>query len=59
MKTTQLRSAILEGQFDARFAYIYGEEAVALGLMDAVGNLSDALEALYTMIERKREKEDA
>ena len=28
MKTTQLRSAILEGQFDARFAYIYGEEAV-------------------------------
>ena len=38
---------------------VYGEEAVALGLMDAVGDLSDALEALYTMIERKREKEDA
>ena len=34
---------------------VYGEEAVALGLMDAVGDLSDALEALYGMIaERKR-----
>ena len=33
---------------------IYGEEAVALGLMDKVGNLSDALEQLYTMIEEKR-----
>ena len=28
MKTSQLISAILGGQFDARFAYIYGEEAV-------------------------------
>ncbi len=28
MNTTQLRSAILEGKFDERFAYIYGEGAV-------------------------------
>ncbi len=29
MNTTQLKSAILNGQFDARFAYIYGENAVS------------------------------
>ncbi len=28
MNTTQLKSAILEGKFDERFAYIYGEGAV-------------------------------
>ncbi len=28
MKVNQLRSAILNGQYDDRFAYIYGEEAV-------------------------------
>ena len=39
---------------------IYGEEAVALGLMDQVGTLHDALEALYGMIGKsKRQKEDA
>jgi len=40
---------------------VYGEEAVALGLMDEVGTLHEALEALYAMIEKKRktEKEDA
>ena len=40
---------------------IYGEEAVALGLMDQVGTLHDALEALYGMMkkQRKQEKEDA
>jgi len=32
---------------------IYGEEAVALGLMDRVGSLGDALESLYAMIEEK------
>ena len=39
---------------------IYGEEAVALGLMDQVGMLHDALEALYGMIgKNKTQKEDA
>ena len=40
---------------------VYGEEAVALGLMDQVGTLHDALEALYGMMkkQRKQEKEDA
>ena len=40
---------------------IYGEEAVALGLMDQVGTLHDALEALYGMMKKQRqqEKEDA
>lgn len=39
---------------------IYGEEAVALGLMDQVGTLHDALEALYGMIGKsKTQKEDA
>ncbi len=28
MNTTQLKSAILDGAFDARFAYIYGKDAV-------------------------------
>ena len=40
---------------------VYGEEAVALGLMDQVGTLHDALEALYGMMKKrqKQEKEDA
>ena len=33
---------------------IYGEEAVALGLMDRVGTLCDALKCLYTMIDEKK-----
>ena len=33
---------------------VYGEEAVHLGLMDAVGTLHDALESLYEMIESKK-----
>lgn len=33
---------------------IYGEEAVACGLMDRVGTLSDALELLYAEIEKKQ-----
>lgn len=36
---------------------IYGAEAVELGLIDALGGLSDALESLYTMIEEKRRPE--
>lgn len=32
---------------------IYGKEAVALGLIDRIGSLSDALESLYRMIEEK------
>ncbi|MBE6918933.1 MAG: peptidase S14 [Ruminococcaceae bacterium] len=33
---------------------VYGEEAVQLGLMDAVGTLTDALECLYGMIDRQK-----
>ena len=33
---------------------VYGEEAVQLGLMDAVGTLTDALERLSAMMEEKR-----
>ena len=36
---------------------IYGEEAVELGLIDRIGNLSDALECLYEQIREQREKE--
>ena len=38
---------------------LYGKEAVASGLIDQLGSLSDALEQLHGMIEeeRKREKE--
>lgn len=35
---------------------IYGNEAVALGLIERLGSLGDALEALYRMIEKKREE---
>ena len=34
---------------------IYGQEAVALGIIDRIGSLSDALEALYKMVEKGRE----
>lgn len=34
---------------------IYGKEAVALGLIDRMGSLGDALAALYKMIERQKE----
>ena len=33
---------------------LYGEEAVALGLIDRIGGLSDALEELYGQIDRRR-----
>ena len=33
---------------------VYGEEAVALGLMDAVGSLSDAISCLYEMMEQRK-----
>ena len=36
---------------------IHGAEAVELGLIDALGGLSDALESLYTMMEEKRRPE--
>ena len=36
---------------------IYGEEAVALGLIDRIGDLRDALECLYEQIEQKRRGE--
>ena len=34
---------------------IYGEEAVALGLIDQVGGLSDALSCLYEQIANTRQ----
>ena len=34
---------------------IYGKEAVALGIIDRIGSLGDALEALYRMVEKGRE----
>lgn len=33
---------------------LYGEQAVASGLMDAIGSLSDALELLHRQIQRRR-----
>ncbi len=33
---------------------IYGEEAVSLGLIDEIGGLSQALESLHAMIEKKK-----
>lgn len=36
---------------------ISGKQAVSLGLIDSVGTLSDALEALYGMIEQQKAKE--
>ncbi len=36
---------------------IYGEEAVELGLIDRIGNLSDALECLYDQIKQQREED--
>ena len=34
---------------------IYGQEAVALGIIDRIGSLGDALDALYKMVEKGRE----
>ena len=36
---------------------IHGAEAVELGLVDALGGLSDALESLYAMIEDRRRQD--
>ena len=33
---------------------LYGEEAVACGLIDRLGSLSDAMEALYALIGERR-----
>ena len=39
---------------------VYGEEAVALGLIDSIGSLSDALDCLYAQIaQARREREEA
>lgn len=35
---------------------VYGETAVSIGLIDRLGGLSDALECLHGMIERKKKK---
>ena len=37
---------------------LYGEEAVACGLIQRLGSLSDALEALYELIEKKKKKNE-
>ena len=37
---------------------LYGEEAVACGLVGRLGGLSDALEALYELIEEKKKKSE-
>ena len=37
---------------------LYGEEAVACGLVGRLGSLSDALEALYELIEEKKKKKE-
>lgn len=37
---------------------IYGEEAVSLGLIDAVGGLSDALEMIHRMIDEHRKEQE-
>ena len=34
---------------------IYGQEAVALGIIDRIGSLGDALDALYKMVEKGKE----
>ena len=33
---------------------LYGEEAVACGLIQRLGSLSDALDALYVLIDEKK-----
>lgn len=33
---------------------IYGQEAVALGIIDRIGSLGDALETLYRMVEKRK-----
>jgi ClpP class serine protease len=35
---------------------LYGKEAVATGLIDHLGGLSDALRALHRMIDKKKNK---
>ena len=37
---------------------LYGKEAVASGLIDKLGGLSDALTALHKMIDRRKEKDE-
>ena len=37
---------------------LYGKQAVEAGLIDRVGTLSDALEALYDMVERGRKRSE-
>ena len=37
---------------------LYGKQAVEAGLIDRVGTLSDALEALYDMVEQGRKRSE-
>ncbi len=46
MKTAELKSALLGGAFDARFAYIYGESAVAAQRV-RYANAVDAFASIY------------
>ncbi len=50
-KELMLRTGELAGDVGS---VIYGEEAVGLGLIDRVGGLSDALDALHSMIDERR-----
>lgn len=50
-KELMLRTGELAGDVGS---VIYGEEAVRLGLIDRVGGLSDALDALHAMIDEQR-----
>ncbi len=50
-KELMLRTGELAGDVGS---VIYGEEAVQLGLIDCVGGLSDALDALHKMIDERR-----
>jgi len=52
-KDLMLRTGELAGDVGS---VIYGEEAVELGLMDKVGGLSDALDALHSMIDERRQQ---
>ena len=38
---------------------IYGEQAVAIGLIDRIGGLSDALECLHQMMDEARQRKNA
>ena len=56
MNATQLKQYIQKGGLSETCTYVYGKEAVASGLIDKLGGLSDALGALHRMIEKKKKQ---